>query len=125
MTEPVTDEIRVDLIENAARTPGGITLFAGQPLAPNEGLRLQLDGRTLREAVDTAFGMSAMQLKGAPHVLLTRELLTSAITTWVIDRKAELLPDTRGQSDDDLPRLEALADSLTERLWSLIGGTVL
>jgi len=121
----ITDDVRLDLLENAARGPGGILLHCGPPglLTDGGGLSLNLTNRSLREAVDTAFGMQAATLKGLPHVVLTKPKLEAAVATWVIARKADLLPDTRGEAVEDLQRLEALTRVLADKLWSLVGGS--
>lgn len=120
MSKQITDEARLDMIEIVARGPGGLRLFADHE--PDKTLALDIRGRTMREAIDTAFGAKARELMGAPHVMVTRALFDSAVASFVIAEKATLLPDTQGEDVEDLARLEVLTQQLSGRLWAFIGG---
>lgn len=115
----ITDSIRIDMLDNLSRSPGGVLLHCG---SAGDGIALDMRGRTIREAIDYAFGATSPRFVSMPLVMLTQAKLESALASFVLVKKADLLPDTKGEAASDIARLERLAAELTTSLWSSLGG---
>lgn len=124
-TARMTDAVRIELLENAARTPGGIRLSADDR-AIDDYLSLGLHGRTLRDAIDTAFGAKPVATLGAPHLVVTRKALVAAVANFVLAAKAgKITPEPRtlqGGQEVEILLLEQVALSWAASIWSFLGG---